>query len=135
MSSAGFNWPSAVFNKLFPNAKNWVAFFLLSKFDHSWRLYCRSSFRSPSRYLGLQFFSALYHSSPSPFLLIRAGLYRNIFTMFSRTARLTRAVPVRAAIVPRAATIAARRTVTTNAASAQVASPVPEVCYINPASN
>ncbi|KAK5663993.1 hypothetical protein OQA88_206 [Cercophora sp. LCS_1] len=46
--------------------------------------------------------------------------------MFSRAARLTRAVPVRAALAPRAATVAARRTVTTNAASAQVASPVPE---------
>lgn len=27
LSSAALNWPSAAFNKLFPNAKNWVAFF------------------------------------------------------------------------------------------------------------
>lgn len=47
-------------------------------------------------------------------------------TMFSRAARLTRAAPIRAFASP---SLAARRSVTTNAASAQVASPVPEVCF------
>ena len=53
--------------------------------------------------------------------------HRTAITMFSRAARLTRAAPIRAFASP---SIVARRSVTTNAASAQVASPVPEVCFL-----
>lgn len=105
---------------------------------------CKPEFRPP--------YSSIHSTSPSPPLALRrpgpspssattvAGHVFFIFcrvdteaepatpatTMFSRAARLTRAAPIRAFASP---SLAARRSVTTNAASAQVASPVPEVCF------
>ncbi len=50
--------------------------------------------------------------------------------MFSRAVRISRVAPIRAAQRTQAASIAARRTVTTNAASAQVdKSSIPEVRF------
>lgn len=105
---------------------------------------CKPEFRPP--------YSSIHSTSPSPPFALRrfgpspssattvAGHVFFIFcrvdteaepatpatTMFSRAARLTRAAPIRAFASP---SLAARRSVTTNAASAQVASPVPEVCF------
>ena len=90
---------------------------------------CRAQLcRKPAELCDLAYppFFLLVLPFPVPFLHIRPPAHH---TMFSRAVRISRAAPLRAAQrAQAAASIAARRTVTTNAASAQVdKSSIPEV--------
>jgi hypothetical protein len=122
---------SLVFNKhhsVAPTPKNWAALF-----SQGASFACKQNFAISHLRDFLPYEQGLFFLS-TPFSLFQfsptaSTNYPRYTTMFSRAVRISRAAPIRAAVNrAQAASIVAWRTVTTNAASAQVdKSTVPQV--------